>query len=128
MKQMPVESFFFAFGRLISAAMLAHLGLLQLADREQRARELRLVQAVQEVALVLAGVEALEQLDARRRSAHPGVVPGGDLLGAQAQRVVEKGLELDLGVAQHVGIGRAAGLVLAQELGEHAVLVVAPRS
>jgi hypothetical protein len=35
-----------------------------------------------------------------------------------------KGLELDLGVAQHVGVGRAAGLVLAQELGEHAVLVV----
>jgi hypothetical protein len=56
--------------------------------------------------------------------AHPGVVAGGDLLGAQAHGVVEKGLELDLGVAQHVGVGRAAGLVFAQELGEHAVLVV----
>jgi hypothetical protein len=45
-------------------------------------------------------------------------------VGAQAHGVVEKGLELDLGVAQHVGVGRAAGLVFAQELGEHAVLVL----
>jgi hypothetical protein len=51
-------------------------------------------------------------------------VAGGDLLGAQPHGVVEEGLELDLGIAQHVGVRRAAGLVLAQELGEHAVLVV----
>ena len=38
--------------------------------------------------------------------------------------MVEEGLELDLGIAQHVGVGRAAGLVLAQELGEDPVLVV----
>ena len=38
--------------------------------------------------------------------------------------MVEEGLELDLGVAQHVGVGRAAGAVLAQELGEDAVLVL----
>ena len=51
-------------------------------------------------------------------------MPRGDLLGAQPHRVVKKGLELDFGVAQHVRIGRATGLVFAQELGEHAVLVV----
>src|SRR5262245_6885772 len=39
-----------------------HLGLAQLADREQRLRQLRLVQAVQEVALVLAVVQALQEL------------------------------------------------------------------
>jgi hypothetical protein len=38
--------------------------------------------------------------------------------------VVQKGLELDLGIAQHIGVGRAAGLVFAQKLGKHAVLVV----
>ena len=38
--------------------------------------------------------------------------------------MVEESLELDLGIAQHVGVRRAAGLVFAQELGEHAVLVV----
>jgi len=36
----------------------------------------------------------------------------------------EKGLEPDLGNAQHVGVGRAAGVVFAQELGEDAVFVV----
>jgi hypothetical protein len=51
-------------------------------------------------------------------------VTGGNLLGAQAHGVVQERLELDLGIAQDVGVGRAAGLVLAQELGEHAVLVL----
>ncbi len=50
-------------------------------------------------------------------------MPGGDQVGAQAHRMIEKGLELDLGIAQHIGIRRAAGLVLAQEFGEHAVPV-----
>ena len=49
---------------------------------------------------------------------------GRDPLGAEPHRVVEEGLELDLGVAQHVGIGRAAGAVFAQELGEDPVLVL----
>src|SRR5258706_553117 len=52
------------------------------------------------------------------------VVAGGDARRAQLDRMIEEGLELDLGVAQHVRIGRAAGLVLAQELRKHAVLVL----
>jgi hypothetical protein len=124
MKQMPVESFFFALGsrsrRRCGAprSWAAH-------PPGTASRQLRLVQAVQEVALVLGRVQALEQLEAGRGAlAHARVVAGGDLLGAQAHGVVEEGLELDLGVAQHVGVGRAAGLVFAQELGEHAVLVL----
>ena len=105
-----------------------HLGLVQLTDREQGARQLRLRQAVQKVALVLGRVQALEQLEAglvrSQHWPHPRIVAGGDLVGAQAHRVVEKRLELDLGVAQHVGVGGTAGLVLAQELGEHPVAVV----
>src|SRR5262245_30999600 len=41
---------------------LAYLRLLQFARREERAGELSLVQAVQEVTLVLAAVAAFEQL------------------------------------------------------------------
>ncbi len=66
MKQMPVESFFVAFGRPIPAAMRRTSRLLQRADREERARELRLGEAVQEIALVLLRVEPLQQLEARR--------------------------------------------------------------
>jgi hypothetical protein len=38
--------------------------------------------------------------------------------------VVEESLELDLGVAQHVGIGRAPRAVLREEAREHALLVL----
>ena len=109
----------------------AHLGLRQLAHRKQGARELGLVQPVEEVALVLQRVQALEQLEALAAGlqrigpgTHPRIVAGGNALGPQAHGVVEKGLELDLGIAQHVGVGRAAGFVFAQEFGEHPVFVV----
>ncbi|MOA04795.1 hypothetical protein D3C78_1243660 [compost metagenome] len=103
-----------------------HFGLVQLAHGEQRLGQLGLVQAVQEIALVLGRVQPFEQLEALRLQvlAHARIVAGRDLLGAQAHGVVEKGLELDFGVAQHVGVGRAPGLVLAQKFGEHPVLVL----
>ena len=105
-----------------------HLGLEQFAHREQRLRQLRLVQPMQKIALVFGRVQALEQLEAPiahlclRRIEHatvsshatnPGVVAGGDFLRPQSQRVVQKRLELDLGITQDVRIRCASGLVLA---------------
>ena len=50
-------------------------------------------------------------------------MPGGDALRAERHGVVEERLELDLGVAEHVGVGRAAGAVLGEEAREHALAV-----
>src|SRR3546814_145383 len=55
----------------------------------------------------------------------PVVVAGGGALGAQCAGGVEEMLGLDLAVAQHVRVGRAPGRVLGQEVGEHAVPVLA---
>src|SRR5487761_2237572 len=135
----------------------AHLGFLQLRQRENRTGELRLTQTVQEIALVLVPVRRPEQLVATRifslaGFAHAGtvstsagahttdastaitnagahktdasVVPGGDAPGAEREGVIEKGPELDFGIAQYVRIGRAPGLVLGEEGAEHALLVL----
>ena len=99
------------------------LRFLQLAHRKHHARELFARQPMQKVALVLGGVDAAKQAIAAIHCLDPRVVAGGDLLSPQAHRVVEERLELDLGVAQHIGVRRAAGSVLTQEFGEHAVLV-----
>ena len=48
----------------------AHLGLGQFADREHRPGQLRLVEAVQEVALILQRIEPLEQLECAAAFAH----------------------------------------------------------
>ena len=85
--------------------------------------QLRLVQAMQEIALVLARIAGLEQLEQSVHLAHLGVMAGRDGVRPQLHGVVEKGLELDLGIAQDVGVGRAPGLVFAQEFAEHAFLV-----
>src|SRR5713101_1070683 len=102
----------------------SHLGLLQLADRKDDARELRLSEAMQEVALVLGKIERLEQLEAPSRFSQPRIVPGRDALRAERQGVIEESAELDLGVAQHVRVGSAAGGVFREESAEDALLVL----
>ena len=48
---------------------------------------------------------------------------GCDQVGAQGHRVVKKGFEFNLGIAQYIGVGRATGLIFAQEFSEHTVFV-----
>ncbi len=87
----------------------AHFPLRHFPERKQHRRELLLRQLVQEVALVLGRVEGLQQLDSRAAPAHPRIVTGRDVVGTQRARMVEEGAELDLAVAQHVRVRRAAG-------------------
>ena len=58
--------------------------------------------------MILAGVAAFQQLPSSVALAAPDIMTGGDHVRAQAQRVIEKGGELDLPVAQRIGVGRAA--------------------
>ncbi len=80
---------------------------------------------MQEVALVLAGVHALAQLRYAVDRRHPRVVARRDLRRAEPLRVAAHHAELDLPVAEHVGIRRAAGTVLGEEVGEHLLAVLA---
>jgi len=92
-----------------------HLGLGEAADRELARSELRGIERVQEVALVLGTVDAAHQppaIDAR-------VVTGCKAFGTQSARVVEADAKLHLAVAEHVGIRRATGCELGQEMIEH---------
>ncbi len=116
-----------ALGEVVQAGSLgdpADFRLLHLSQRKHDARKLLLVQAVEEVALILGEIERLEKLEAPSGLPHPGIVPGGDAPRAEGDGVVEKRLELDLGVAQHVGIGSAARGILGEKRAEHALLVV----
>ena len=49
---------------------------------------------------------------------------GREALRAEAPRVVERDAELDLAVAQHVGVGSAAGAMLAQKMTEYPLAVL----
>ena len=82
---------------------------------------------MQEVALILAGIDAAQQTRGRARGAvlDASVVTRRDPLGAEPPRVVEADAELDLAIAQHVGIRRAAGAILLQEVREHALAILA---
>ncbi len=118
MKQMPVLSFFSKLSKPARSRHFTHQGLFQLAEREEASAELVLVKQVQEVALVLVGVQTLEQARVPAGAVDAGIVAGGHEFAAQAQRMVQKRLELDFPVAQHIRVGGAAGLEFAQEVVE----------
>jgi len=99
----------------------AHLGLAQLPHRKLGAGEGGGTDLVQEVTLVLVPIETAQQAWA---GSGTRVMAGGIAVGPKAQRVGETGAELDLAIAQHVGIRRAARLELRQEMREHAFAVL----
>ena len=93
------------------------------AERKHRGRELRLRQAMEEVALILGFIERFEKLDARtaiRGGPHARIVPRRNGIRAERQRMIEKRAKLDFAVAQDIGIRRSAGFVFAQKLCENA--------
>ena len=95
MKQMPVESFFAQVGMPSRLAIARTSRFVDLAERKQHRRQLRLREPVQEVALVLRRVDRLQQLDAPPRppATHARVVTGRDPVGAERQRMVEERAE-----------------------------------
>jgi len=99
----------------------AHLRLAQPAYREFRVPELRGLERMQEVALVLVAVDGAQQPAA---VADTRVVTGREALGAEAPGVVEPDAELDLAVAEHVGVRRATRLELGEESREDALPVL----
>src|SRR5690606_14652897 len=103
----------------------AHVGFGELADRKYRSSQLFLAQAMQEVALVLVRVDAAQQLPFAVLAAVARVVSGGDAFRAEFAGVIEKDPELDLAIAQHVGIRCATGAIFGDEMGKYLLAVFA---
>ena len=78
---------------------------------------------MQKVRLIFAVIIALQKRKLPIGFTDPRVVAGGNLVRTQAHRVIEKCSKLDLGVAQHVRVGRAPGLIFGQKVRKHAILV-----
>ncbi len=92
------------------------LGLRVLAHREQQARELGLLQRVEDVGLVLAVVDGAVQLEAVVAVADARIVSRRKVTGVEGDGAVEQGAKLDVLVAGEAGVGRATALVLADEV------------
>ena len=76
---------------------------------------------MQEITLVLGAIDAAQEPAAR---ADTRVVAGCVALRAEAPGVVEPDSELDLSVAEHIGIRRSTGFELGKEMREHALAVL----
>ena len=102
------------------ACLFPYLGLVEIADRKHRVRELRLVEREQEVRLILGRIRsALQAIPAGRRiQIHARVMAGRDEVRAHAFGPGDEGRELQVAVAVHARNRRPAGGVLVDEVGD----------
>ena len=101
-----------------------HVSLEHSTEGKQAVLELIDGHGLQEIALVLVVVHAFQQLELAVGMACTHIVARRDHVGAQQARVIEKEIELDLPVAEHVGIRRASRGVLVEKAGEDIVPVL----
>ncbi len=76
---------------------------------------------MKEIALVLGAIDPAQEA---ATIADPRIVTGGIALRAESPGVVETDSELDLTVAEHVGIRRSSGFELGKEMRKHALPVL----
>lgn len=115
--------FFTGGGQLMLRRQAAHLGLGEFAQGKQGLLQFTVANRVQEVALVLVVVQALEQGALASAGAAPRVVASGDIVGAQELGIFQECLELDFPVAEYIRVRGATGAVFRKEMGEHVVPV-----
>ena len=116
--------FFGGGGQARFGGQAAHFGLFQIAQRENSALELMRLQAVEEIALVFVLIQAFEQIMHAAAHFFARIMAGGNHIGALCDGIIEKAFELDFGIAEHIGIGRAPGLVFLQKIGENFVFIL----
>ncbi len=100
---------------------LAHLGLGELPQREDGARQARLRHAPERVGLVLGLVHALGNDKTAVFLAHLRVVARGYKVAPQLVGPAQQGVPFNVGIAQHARVGRAALEVLIGKMVDHIV-------
>ena len=108
MKHTSMLSRLSAVRRPSARRVLAHLGLGQLADREQRARELVGAEHVEHVRLVLGGVGGTRERGPVVGRHDAGVVTGRDEVVVELARPLEHAPELHRAVALDARVRRLA--------------------
>src|SRR5690606_4392546 len=96
----------------------AHLALRQIAQREHHALELARIDGVQEVALILTDVPALQQPGAFSAAVDASVMTGRKPVPAQPLGIAPQHTELDLAITENVRVGRPAPAALGEKVRE----------
>ncbi len=111
-------------GKAQGLRQLPDLPLLHAPQGKPDPGQLPLAQGIEEIALVLPGVQGLFQKPAARLRVpvHPGVMPGSHVIEPRRLRRLHQPGELHAAVAVHTGIGGPSGLVDLDKFLNHGLL------
>ena len=111
-------------GQFILLGNAPDFGFFQLANRKQGPCQLVPGNGMQEIALILVAIQATQQQRLSVAVSPARVMTRRNQVGAQHQRIIQEGLELDFPVAQDVRVGRAPRLVLLEKVLKNIVPVL----
>ena len=111
-----------AHGQPIFLRNAAHFGLCHAADRENRLPQLFLMEHIEEITLIFVRVNAAQKVAIFVR---PHKMPRRHFRRAKLHGKIQKCLELDFAIAQHIRVRRAPRAVFFEEVAEHAIPVFA---
>ena len=101
---------------------IAHLGFIEMTNGKEHPFKLIGAQPRKEIGLILVQILRAQQLEPPLR-AELCVMPGRKAVGLHAEGEFEERLELDLGIAEYVGIGGAQLFVFVKEIREYPIHV-----
>ena len=113
---------FWALGKPASTGHFPYLLLGESPNRQERMGKLSLSHPVENVGLVLAVVDALQETETVLPGLNPSVVARRYIAGIQEAGPLQEEVELYLVVAGYAGMGSPAALVLAAEIVHDEVL------
>src|SRR5699024_7026404 len=99
------------YAQAIAAGDGTDFRFMQFAQRKQRARQSVCGHGREEIGLVLAEVDAAQQLRLRAPAHGARVMAGGNHVSTEALGMLQESVELDFAIAQDVRIGCAPGSV-----------------
>ena len=98
----------------------SHLTFFQIANREQRLRQLKLIELTQKITLILIRIPTTHQtilshaIQFHRLLSY--VMSGSHKISPQFQGFIQKYIKLDFTIAQHIRIGRSAAAILSEHI------------
>ena len=114
----------FGVGQLQLLRYFPHAAFGHVGKGKQHVGKLALGKLIEKVGLILFFVLGFKQIVNALFVAYSAIVPSGDIVGAQSLCILQKGAELYLPVAQHVGVGGTPLFVFFQKVAKHPVHIL----
>ena len=117
----PCGIFFTCYGKPFFPAQSPNILFLQFANGKEHFFHLSTGEPCQKIRLILACIQGTQKPRPPRRLVQTGIMTGGHIICTGRKSKLQKSTELDLTVAQYIGVGRTAAAIFLQKIRKYSL-------